>query len=92
MDNKLEDPPPFKIGDEIWWFQVNCPNGGVSYGYQRALNPGQLHLVHDHIREIQDDILVCWHCAKRVDEIWGKSRQDAWDTLKRETEKWGAIE
>lgn len=92
MDKKKENSTIYKIGDEIWWFQVNQKDHGLSYGYQKALNPGEIDLIHDQIREIdKDGILICWHCAKRPDEVWGKTRQEAWDKLKGFLSTWGEL-
>lgn len=83
----------FKVGDEIWWFQINQKDHGLSYGFHKALLPGELDLIHDQIREIdKDGILICWHCAKKTHEVWGKTRQEAWDKLKDFLSKWGELE
>lgn len=92
MDKKKENSTTYKIGDEIWWFQINQKDNGLNYGYHKALIPGEIDLIHDQIREISDDVLVCWHCAKRKNEVWGRTRQEAWDKLKSEISKWGELE
>lgn len=93
MTQKKENSTTYKVGDEIWWFQINQgKDNGLNYGYHKALNPGELDLIHDQVREISDNVLICWHCAKRKDEVWGKTRQEAWDRLKSEISKWGELE
>ena len=85
----------FKVGDEVWWFKVNTPNPS-SYGYHLNLSPGEIELVHDQIKEIKEDdenvLLVCWHCHKRSNDVWGKTRQEAWNKLKENMEQWGALD
>ena len=69
----------FKVGDEVWWFKVGRQ---CSYVYTRDLVPDSIELVHDIITCIDGDSLVCWHSTKDRADIWGKTRQEAWDRLK----------
>lgn len=80
----------FKKGDEIWWFQ--CKSRNNDYYMRSNLPPDTLELVHDVITDIQGDTLICWHGSHNVAEIWGKSRFEAWNRLKNEIEKWGALD
>lgn len=78
----------YEIGDEVWWFKINDTQGVM---YHLALAPGQIELVHDTIKEFKEGRLVCWHTTKSPSEVWGKTRQEAWDRLKSELEKWGSL-
>lgn len=82
----------FKIGDEVWWFKLKSSVESMAYSFSSAIRPGDIELVHDQVKEIKDDLLQCWHCCKRKEEIWGKSRFEAWENLKKEIEKWGALD
>ena len=79
----------FSVGDEVWWFKIGNQAGCL---YHFALRPGDIELVHDTIKEIKDGDLHCWHCVKRPQDIWGKTRREAWKTLKSEMEEWGKLE
>ena len=80
----------FSVGDEIWWFQSKSR---ISELYMRSnIAPDTIELVHDVITDIQDKTLICWHGSHLASEVWGKTRQEAWDRLKREIEKWGSVE
>ena len=80
----------FKVSDEIWWFQ--CKNR-ITDGYgSRNIMPETIELVHDVVTDIREDILICWHGTHKREEIWGKSRFEAWERLKNEIEKWGALD
>lgn len=82
---KIED---YKIGDEIWWF-INELGGPPNCD----MNPEKMHLVHDEIREITGNFVSCWHKKNlQIDHIAGKSRKEAWETLKSNIEKWGKLE
>lgn len=76
----------FKVGDEVWWFQRNDERIG-SY-----LWPGTIDLIHDYIKEIKDKEIICWHGRLSANQIWGKSRFEAWTRLKDELEKWGKLD
>lgn len=88
-----ENNSKFKVGDEVWWFKVRA-NGNSAYGmgYCNNIDPDTIELVHDVVTDIQDESLICWHGTHRAKEIWGKTRQEAWSRLKKEIEKWGAVE
>ncbi len=80
-----------KIGDEIWWFQ--CKSRTSDFYYMRSsIPPDTLELVHDVVTDIKDNTIICWHGTHKPEEIWGKTRQEAWSRLKNEIEKWGAID
>lgn len=82
----------FKVGDEIWWFKTKTKTEGLTYGFSLNIPTGGIELVHDQIKEIQGDMLQCWHCCRTKDEVWGKTRFEAWNKLKDELEKWGALD
>lgn len=79
----------FKIGDEIWWFKIRNKNDSMGYCFN--LSPGDIELVHDQIKEINNESLICWHCVRYAEGVWGKSRQEAWSNLKKDLEKWGHL-
>lgn len=66
--------------------------GGQGCLYSFALRPGEIELVHDTIKEIKDGWLICWHAQKQPQDIWGKTRKEAWERLKADLEKWGSLE
>ena len=80
----------FKKGDEIWWFQSK--KRADNYLMCFHITPDTIELVHDVVTDIQDNILICWHGSHNVAEVWGKSRQEAWNRLKNELTKWGELE
>lgn len=66
---------------------------GCDLHYKKSIKPKELDLIHDQIREINNDgVLICWHCAKTPDEIWGRTRQEAFERLKIELNKWGELQ
>lgn len=79
---KIED---FKIGDEIWWFK--------SHDIVSRLCRSKVWLVNDIITKINDSYVETFH-TRVVDanEIWGRTRQEAWNNLKSEIEQWGKLE
>lgn len=83
----------FKVGDEVWWFKVRSSGSSAfGMGYTNHIDPDTIELVHDVITDIQDETFICWHGTHRAKDIWGKSRKEAWSRLKKEIEKWGAVE
>lgn len=75
----------FEIGDQVWWFRGNQMGS-------RKIILGTVELVHDVITDIQDGLLMCWHSTLLPQNIWGKTRQEAWDRLKQDIEKWGPLD
>lgn len=90
MKETLSDILNYFIGDDIYWFKISSE--GYSQLYTNSILPGHIELVHDSIKEIKDGNLCCWHTTKRPHEIWGKSREEAWETLKQQLQQWGALE
>jgi hypothetical protein len=87
MDDKSK--LAFKVGDTVWWFQVR--NSRELFTYNRLLLPDSIELVHDEVTCIADGMLICWHGTHDPLDIWGKTRQQAWDRLKSSIEKWGDL-
>ncbi len=73
----------FNVGDEVWWFRC------LGNGHSKGIHPGSMELVHDVIKSIDEGRLYCWHSVHKSENIWGKSRQEAWENLKHDLEKWG---
>ncbi len=82
----------FQVGDEVWWFKTKTKMEGLTYGFSLNIPVNAIELVHDQIKEIDGDTLTCWHSTKRIEDIWGKTRFEAWSRLKEELEKWGALD
>lgn len=80
----------FKPGDEVWWFQTEIPVN--NFYMKKMLKPDSIKLVHDIVKKITGDILICEFSSHFVEDIWGKSRLDAWTRLKKELEKWGKLD
>ena len=89
MSSKLLDILNYEVNDEVWWFKIG-PQAGCMYSF--TLKPGDIELVHDTIKEIKDGWLICWHSQKKPSDVWGKTREEAWQTLKAQIEKWGVLE
>lgn len=81
----------FKVGNEIWWFK-NKYFFDAGYHFSSNIKPDGIELVHDVITEINGDILTTWHGLHRKEDVWGNTRQDAWDRLKSSIEYWGKLE
>ena len=88
----------FKVGDEVWWFQSKTNQ--LTYFDKKKIIPGSIELVHDIITAIElktpkngldDDLLICWCNTHKAGDIWGRTRQEAWDKLKKEIEMWGKL-
>jgi hypothetical protein len=88
MSSNLLDILNYEVNDEVWWFKIGQQAGCL---YSFALKPGDIELVHDTIKEIKDGMLICWHTQKRPSDVWGKTRNEAWATLRRNLEHWGKL-
>jgi hypothetical protein len=79
----------YKIGDEVWWFKASAIGNHTAWG----LVPGKVELVHDVITQIiDDDTIVCHFGIHKKNDIWGKTRPEAFSRLKEDLEKWGKLE
>lgn len=85
----------FKVGDEVWRFQSSQSRDSYrceKYRFIRNLCPGQIELVHDIVLSIEDDLLICQYETYGRNEVWGKSREEAFAKLKENLEQWGKLE
>lgn len=80
---KIED---FKIGETVWWFN------SINTLYSHGIKPCDIDLVHDIIKEIKNNELICFHKNIPLEMVWGKTRKEAWNRLKQHIEKWGNVD
>jgi hypothetical protein len=79
----------YKVGDEVWWFKVKFEN---YLEYLVNIKVDNIQLVHDIVTKVSDDEITCFHVRLNPSNIWGKSRQEAWNKLKETLEVWGKLE
>ena len=83
----------YKIGDEFWWFQINLPSDiNKLCARSLSISAGDIELVHDVVKtnlHETDDFIEGFFGLRHIDDIWGKTREEAFQKLKEHFEKWG---
>jgi hypothetical protein len=83
----------FKIGEEIWWFRIDS-NGNELRSPYFAVGLNNIELVHDIVKKDSsaNDEQVCgFYTIIYKTYICGKTRQEAFNSLKQYLEKWGPL-
>ena len=69
----------FKPGSEVWWFQI------TEKGLHGQKVPRDcLELVHDVVTKVENGIIYCLYGPLLEKNILGKTRDEAWNRLKKD--------